>query len=82
MTGMKIRHWLTRGAAFLTAAFLAVSAGPDFTSAAADYNLGYSTNPSENDYIYTTRTPRGQDRQVHDHFLPHRKQYATERSRA
>ena len=56
MTGMKIRHWLTRGAAFLTAAFLAVSAGPDFTSAAADYNLGYSTNPSENDYIYTTRS--------------------------
>ena len=59
MTGMKIRHWLTRGAECLTAAFLAVSAGPDFTSAAADYNLGYSTNPSENDYIYTTRTPRG-----------------------
>ena len=56
---MRSRHWLTRGAAVLAAAVLAVSAKPVMISGAADYNLGYSTNPSENDYIYTTRTPRG-----------------------
>ena len=55
----KIRYWLMRGIAALTAAALTVSAGPAALSLGADYNLGYSTNPSENDYIYTTRTPRG-----------------------
>lgn len=55
----KIRYWLMRGIAALTAAALTVSAGPAVPSLGADYNLGYSTNPSENDYIYTTRTPRG-----------------------
>ena len=55
----KIRYWLMRGIAALTAAALTVSAGPTALSLGADYNLGYSTNPSENDYIYTTRTPRG-----------------------
>ena len=55
----KIRYWLMRGIAALTAAALTVSAGPAALSLGADYNLGYSTNPSENDYIYTTRTPKG-----------------------
>ena len=55
----KIRYWLMRGIAALMAAALTVSAGPTVPSLGADYNLGYSTNPSENDYIYTTRTPRG-----------------------
>ena len=55
----KIRYWLMRGITALTAAALAVSVGPAAPSLGADYNLGYSTNPSENDYIYTTRTPRG-----------------------
>ena len=55
----KIRYWLMRGIAALTAAALTVSAGPAVPSLGADYNLGYSTNPSENDYIYTTRTPKG-----------------------
>ena len=55
----KIRYWLMRGITALTAAALAVSAGPAAPSLGADYNLGYSTNPSENDYIYTTRTPKG-----------------------
>ena len=55
----KIRYWLMRGIAALTAAALAVSVGPAAPSLGADYNLGYSTNPSENDYIYTTRTPKG-----------------------
>lgn len=55
----KIRYWLMRGITALTAAALAVSVGPAVPSLGADYNLGYSTNPSENDYIYTTRTPRG-----------------------
>ena len=55
----KIRYWLMRGITALTAAALTVSAGPAVPSLGADYNLGYSTNPSENDYIYTTRTPRG-----------------------
>ena len=55
----KIRYWLMRGIAALTAAALTVSAGPAALSLGADYNLGYSSNPSENDYIYTTRTPKG-----------------------
>ena len=55
----KIRYWLMRGITALTAAALAVSVGPAAPSLGADYNLGYSTNPSENDYIYTTRTPKG-----------------------
>ena len=55
----KIRYWLMRGITALTAAALAVSVGPAAPSLGADYNLGYSTNPSENDYIYPTRTPRG-----------------------
>ena len=37
----KIRYWLMRGIAALTAAALTVSAGPAALSLGADYNLGY-----------------------------------------
>lgn len=52
---MRIRHWLMMG---LTVLFLAGQSGT-VTARAEDFRLGYSTNPSDNHYIYTTRTPRG-----------------------
>lgn len=46
-----------RLAAFALA--LAVSAGAALMAYASDYRLGYSTNPSQNDYIFTSSSPRG-----------------------
>lgn len=44
--------------ACLTALLLGIGAAPA-GALAADYQLGYSTRPSDNNYIFTTRTPKG-----------------------
>ena len=54
-----IRHGLIKGLAVFAAAVLIVTFAPAQPAQAEDFRLGYSTNPSDNDYIYTTRTSRG-----------------------
>ena len=43
--------------AWAFALFLVVSTAA--TAFAADYKLGYNTNASDNDYIFTTKAPKG-----------------------
>lgn len=44
---------------FLWAAVLLLAAAAPVTAHATDYRNGYSTKPSENNYIFTTNTPKG-----------------------
>ncbi len=44
---------------FLWAAALFLAAAAPVTSYATDYKLGYNTNASDNDYIFTTKAPKG-----------------------
>ncbi len=44
---------------FLWAAALFLAAAAPVTSYATDYRLGYNTNASDNDYIFTTKAPKG-----------------------
>ena len=51
------RFFRAAAAVWLTAACIA--AGLPGQALASDYRLGYSTEPSNNDYIFTTKSPRG-----------------------
>ncbi|SET63388.1 COG1361 S-layer family protein [Enterocloster clostridioformis] len=54
---MRANKWCKGLTAFLAACMLA---GMHSSSAAAsDYKLGYNTNASENDYVFTTKSPKG-----------------------
>lgn len=54
---MKATRWRRGLTACITACMLAASIPG--TASASDYKLGYNTNASENDYIFTTKAPKG-----------------------
>ena len=37
---------------------------------ASDFKTGYNTNASDNDHIFTTKSPKGNIGKVYEHFLP------------
>ena len=54
---MRANKWCRGLTAFLAASMLA-GMYPS-SAAASDYKLGYNTNASENDYVFTTKSPKG-----------------------
>ncbi|MFQ9701424.1 MAG: hypothetical protein ACLR0U_01310 [Enterocloster clostridioformis] len=66
---MRANKWCKGLTAFLAACMLA---GMHSSSAAAsDYKLGYNTNASENDYVFTTKITQRDHRKIHVHSLPY-----------